>query len=104
MTDTETPAMTEQSVFTGDTNAIKASAVHEGSRIIWPNGDEVTAAELQDALVAFKVGRRVEREEITKVVEGQMDAFLPSTGLNPAWIAGWHAAIRHAALVVKRGH
>jgi len=88
-----------------DRIAIDLSTVRvpESGRIIWPNGNEVTAQEIQDALVAFKVGRRIEREESVKVAENQMDAFLPSPGLNPAWVAGWHAAIRHATLALKRG-
>lgn len=32
------------------------------------------------------------------------DAFLPSPQLDPAWIAGWHSAVKHvAAVLAKQG-
>lgn len=36
------------------------------------------------------------------LVAQQREAFLPSPGLDPAWIAGWHAAIDHATAVLAR--
>jgi hypothetical protein len=34
----------------------------------------------------------------------QFDAFLSSPGLDPAWIAGWHSAVKHvAAVLAKQG-
>lgn len=32
----------------------------------------------------------------------QFDAFLDSPGLDPAWIAGWHSAIKHVTAVLAK--
>jgi len=40
-------------------------------------------------------------DEIETVVAAQRDAFLPSSDLNPAWIAGWHAAVDHVSHALR---
>jgi hypothetical protein len=40
---------------------------------------------------------------IAAEVRGQREAFLPSDTLDPAWIAGWHAAVDHVAAHIESG-
>lgn len=41
---------------------------------------------------------------VAAVTMEQFDAFLPSPGLDPAWIAGWHSAVKHVtAVLAKQG-
>jgi hypothetical protein len=40
---------------------------------------------------------------ISAEVRGQREAFLPSDTLDPAWIAGWHAAVDHVAAHIESG-
>lgn len=62
----------------------------------WEGHDEtLTAADL-DAL-AILTGNTA-----AGLVEAQFDAFLSSPNLDPAWIAGWHAAINHATRTLTR--
>lgn len=37
-----------------------------------------------------------------RVVADQYDAYLASDRLDPAWVAGWHAAINHATHALGR--
>jgi hypothetical protein len=36
------------------------------------------------------------------IIPAQREAFLDSPSLDPAWIAGWHAAIDHATYMSTR--
>lgn len=36
-----------------------------------------------------------------ELITQQRDAFLDSASLDPAWTAGWHAAVDHTAHVVR---
>lgn len=57
---------------------------------------EQARAEARAALTA--VGPIIAAE-----VRGQREAFLPSDTLDPAWIAGWHAAVDHVAAHIESG-
>ena len=37
-----------------------------------------------------------------ELITQQREAFLSSPGLDPAWVAGWHAAIDHTEGVVRK--
>lgn len=50
---------------------------------------------------AEKVAVRVTRVAADLVAE-QREAFLTSDNLDPAWIAGWHAAIDHTEAHLRR--
>jgi hypothetical protein len=55
------------------------------------------------ALHIATVTEQAVRERVTAEVRGQREAFLPSDTLDPAWIAGWHAAVDHVAAHIARG-
>lgn len=40
--------------------------------------------------------------EFAQVAAGEFDAFLDSPGLDPAWIAGWHSAVRHVEARLRK--
>lgn len=35
-------------------------------------------------------------------IESHLDSFLSSPSLDPAWVAGWHAAVRHVAAAARK--
>lgn len=40
--------------------------------------------------------------EFAQIAAGEFDAFLDSANLDPAWIAGWHAAVRHVEARLRK--
>lgn len=79
--------------------------VLQGHRIAIQHADTgaVTCAHDPNGLATYSTPEYVEHlnAEILTVVEAhtraQRDAFLPSPSLDPAWVAGWHAATDHVA-------
>lgn len=57
--------------------------------------------EIREALTAASA---VENDEITpaQVVALEYEGYLHSRNLDPAWIAGWHAAINHAVRALRK--
>lgn len=37
-----------------------------------------------------------------QIVAAEYEGYLPSDSLDPAWVAGWHAAINHAVMTLTR--
>lgn len=81
-----------------------AEAVEAGARAVaddWnPDRDPILTAMFRDyAMSALTAAGPI----IAAEVRGQREAFLPSDTLDPAWIAGWHAAVDHVAAHIARG-
>ena len=88
-----TPAAVEAAV-----EALTTHRVKWGSRSIYLYRTE--AADIATATLTAAMPHL--REQIAREVEGMQDAYLPSPRLDHAWIAGWRAAMRHAAAAVIR--
>lgn len=43
------------------------------------------------------------RAQIAAEIRAEREGFLPSPGLDPVWIAGWHAATDHIAARIAEG-
>lgn len=81
-------------------HAVHVAIAHDGTTPPYCGGPN--DPQRDDAHAAVTAAAPLIAAQVAEQVTAMQDDYLPSPHLDPAWIAGWRAAMRHAAARIAR--